>query len=122
MKRNPLQSKILPRKSPMLRKSRPKSSPERKAARGKPCLFNVANVCNYDSATVVLVHLRWLGNCGTGAKPSDYQAVHGCSECNRWTDSPTPTEAADREKYESDRNYYAARGLVRMRLLEREAA
>lgn len=85
-----------------------------------PCLMNVANVCSYDPEKTVLIHFRWLGECGTGFKPPDEQGVHGCSECNRWTDSPTPRER--NETYESDRNFYAARALARMRRWERENA
>lgn len=95
-----------------------KSTKARQAARDQPCLMNVAGVCNYNPETTVLIHLRWLGDCGTGAKPGDWQAVHGCSECNRWTDSPTPRERDD--EYESNRNFYAARALARMRKLEWE--
>lgn len=95
-----------------------KSNKARRDARGRQCLMNVATVCNYDPDTTVLIHLRWLGDCGTGLKPGDWQAVHGCSECNRWTDSPTPRERDD--DYECDRNFYAARALARMRKLEWE--
>lgn len=119
------QSKILPRRVPMLRKSRPKMTPERKAARSKPCLLNVARVCSYNAETTSLAHLRFLGECGTSIKPSDLQAVHGCSACNTWTDSPTPRQVKDcggRVEYERDRNYYAARALARMRELDREKA
>ena len=90
----------------------------RKAARGMPCTLNVAGVCNYDPETTVLAHLRWLGGCGTGFKPSDLQAVNSCSACNTWTDSPTPRQR--NETYESDRNFYAARALYRMRVLDHE--
>lgn len=113
-----------PSRKPM-RKSRPKMTPERKAARGMPCLLNVANVCNGDDATTVLAHLRFLGGCGTAFKPDDLQGVHGCSACNTWTDTPTPRQVracGGRVEYERDRNYYAARGLARMRILDRSKA
>lgn len=116
------QSKILPRRVPIARKSRPPMTAERKGARGMPCLLNVANVCTYDKSTTILAHFRWLGECGTGKKPPDTQAAHACSECNRWTDSPTPAETSNRLQYESDRNFYAARALARMRLLDKRAA
>lgn len=97
-------------------KSRRKTTAARRAAKGKPCLMNVVGVCNHNPETTVLAHFRWLGECGTGIKPRDEQGAHACSECNRWTDSPTPKERD--ETYERDRNYYAARALVRMRLLD----
>lgn len=103
-------------RKPLKSRSTPKMTPARKAARGQPCLINVAGVCNHNPETTVLVHFRWLGECGTSYKPGDWQAAHGCSECNRWTDSPTPKER--NYTYESDRNYYAARALARMRRLE----
>ena len=36
--------------------------------------MNVAGVCNYDPATVILAHFRWLGDCGEAFKPTDLQA------------------------------------------------
>lgn len=83
----------------------------RKSAEGEDCTLNVARVCNYKPDTTVFAHFRWLGDCGTSFKPGDIQGAYACSECNRWTDSPTPTERND--AYESDRNFYALRGMVR---------
>jgi hypothetical protein len=128
MKRAQLKpSKILPRRVPIernapMKSTRKASTPARRAAKGQPCTMNVAGVCNYDVATSVLAHFRWLGDCGTGCKPNDTQAAHACSECNRWTDSPTPAETRDRKQYESDRNFYAARALARMRALDQSEA
>jgi hypothetical protein len=97
----------------------------RKAARGQPCMLNVAGVCNYNPETTVLAHFRWLGNCGTGIKPPDIQGCPACSNCNAWTDSPTPSQVeacGGRIAYERDRSFYAARALVRMRQFDREKA
>lgn len=122
MKRTPFQRHTpLRAKSPM-RKSRPRTTAMRQSARGMPCLLNVAGVCNHNPETVVLVHFRWLGDCGTGIKPSDLQGCPACSACNAWTDSPTPAQARDRLQYESDRNFYAARALVRLRRIEQGEA
>jgi hypothetical protein len=123
-------SKILPRreltrstplvaKSPMKR-SRPKMTATRKSAKGRPCLLNVAGVCidHPPHDTTVLAHFRWLGECGTGIKPPDTQGCPACAACNTWTDSPTPAQARDRAQYESDRNFYAARALARLRAIE----
>lgn len=90
-----------------------------KSARGEACTLNVAGVCNGNPETTVFAHFRWLGDCGTGIKPSDVQGAYACSECNRWTDSPTPKER--RPDYESDRNFYAARAQARTiaRLVEK---
>ena len=116
-RKTPLRSHSELKRSPMRKKSR-KTTPARQAARGMPCLMNVAGVCNYNPETTVLAHFRWLGECGMGIKPSDAQGAWSCSECNRWSDSPTPNESRDRLNYESNRNFYAARALVRMRILE----
>lgn len=99
-----------------IKRSRAKPTPMRKAAAGEGCTMQVAGVCNYQPDTVVLAHLRWIGDCGVGIKPTDLQAVFACSECNRWTDSPTVAETADRQRYESDRNFYALRAIVRTQL------
>jgi hypothetical protein len=121
MKRTPLkQSKILPRKVPMARKSKP-STKERKAARGMPCLFNVAGVCNYDAATTVLAHFSWLGGGGMALKVGDHCAAHLCSACHDWCDGRT-SAVLDGEAWKSERNFYAARALARMRLLDKQAA
>jgi hypothetical protein len=105
-----------PKRKKTLSKSRPKMTPLRRSAKDEGCTFNVAGVCNYDARTVVLTHMRWLGDCGGSFKPTDLQAAYGCSECNRWTDSPTVVETRDRAAYEALRNFYALRALVRTQL------
>jgi hypothetical protein len=92
----------------------------RKLARGQPCFMNVAGVCNYNSETVVLAHFRWLGGCGIGMKPSDLSAAFACMACHDWLDGRTKPPSP--ETYESDRNFYAARALVRMRQFDMEKA
>ena len=100
------------RKAPM-RASRPAMTPLRKSAQDEGCTIQKAGVCLYDPKTVVLAHLRWLGDCGGSLKPMDLQAVYACSECNRWTDSPSVSETHDRAAYEAERNFYCLRALVR---------
>ena len=92
--------------NPMIR-----SNSIRQSAKGELCTMQVVGVCNNNPETTVFAHFRWIGGCGTGIKPSDLQGGFACSECNRWTDSPTPKER-DAE-YESDRNFYAARSIAR---------
>jgi hypothetical protein len=121
-RKTPLVSKILPRPSVSLkprapmRSRSPKSTPARRAAKGTDCVVNVAGVCNYSTETTVLAHLRWLANCGTGIKPSDSCAVRSCSCCHDWLDGRT--KPANPETYESERNFYSARALARMRQLD----
>lgn len=90
-----------------------KTTPLRKSAKLEGCTMEVAGVCNHNDETVVLAHFRWLGDCGGSFKPTDLQGAYACSECNRWTDSPTVAETADRAQYEADRNFYAIRAMVR---------
>jgi hypothetical protein len=116
------QSKILPRKVPMLRKSRPKMTPERKAARGKPCLFNVAGVCRGNNATTVLCHLPWLIGGGMALKVGDACAAHGCQPCHDWIDGRGVPRRDFTLQREADKNFYAARALARMRTLDMEKA
>lgn len=88
------------------------------AAKGEPCTMRVPGVCNGDPETTVFIHFRWIGDCGTGIKPSALQGAFGCSACNAWTDSPTPRQR--HENYESDRNWHGIRAMVstQMRLIE----
>jgi hypothetical protein len=53
----------------------------RKEANGAPCMFRLPEVCNGDSATTVLCHLRKAGD-GMGAKPNDLNGGLGCSSCH----------------------------------------
>ncbi|HEY4292078.1 nuclease domain-containing protein [Luteibacter sp.] len=106
----------LPKRKKALSKSRPKMTPLRKSAKDEGCTIQKAGVCLYDPKTVVLVHLRWLGDCGGSLKPTDLQAVYGCAQCNRWTDSPTSAETRDRAAYEAERNFYCLRALIRTQL------
>lgn len=99
------------RRAPSRKRARKPLTPIQASANQEPCTMCVAGVCNGRADTVVLAHLRWLGDCGMGLKPLDLQAVYACSECNRWTDSPTAGELGP--TYESDRNFYALRALVR---------
>jgi hypothetical protein len=125
-RKTPLVSKILPRQTVTLktrapmRTRAPKSTPARRAAKGQPCLMNVAGVCNYNTETTVLAHFRWLGECGMGIKPKDSCAAFCCSKCHDWTDGRT--KAQDADSYPCERNFYAARALARMRELDMENA
>ncbi|MGE7137921.1 nuclease domain-containing protein [Luteibacter sp. NPDC031894] len=105
-----------PKRKKALRKSRPKMTPLRKSAKDEGCTIQKVGACLYDPKTVALAHLRWLGDCGGSLKPTDLQAVYACTGCNRWTDSPTPAETADRAAYEAERNFYCLRALVRTQL------
>ena len=86
-------TKILPRRLPPDRKtpmpkSRPATTPARKAAKGMPCLMNVANVCNYDNATTVLglaliERLRAIANPGVRLSFEASRADHVAAQLER---------------------------------------
>ena len=54
----------------------------RKAARGRECQVRIPGVCNGNSETSVLAHIRLAGLCGTGIKPPDLIATIACSACH----------------------------------------
>lgn len=67
-------------KSPM-RRSRTKSTPVRKEARGKPCMVRLPG-CTGDTDTVVLAHYRLAGYAGTALKPPDEMGAYACWYCH----------------------------------------
>ena len=113
--REAIEAMAFPKRKTMKR-SRAVMTPLRKSAHGEGCTIQKVGACLHDPKTVVLVHMRWLGDCGGSLKPTDLQAVYACSGCNRWTDSPTPAETADRAAYEAERDFYCLRALVRTQL------
>lgn len=52
----------------------------RKLAEAKDCKIRLPEICNRDSTTVVLCHIK-RGWCGS-IKPPDVVAVWGCSACH----------------------------------------
>lgn len=63
-----------------------------KAARGRDCQIRVPGVCNGNSETTVLAHLRMAGTrCGTGLKPHDLRAAWACSSCPDAVDARSKT-------------------------------
>ncbi|MXF27973.1 DUF1364 domain-containing protein, partial [Escherichia coli] len=61
----------------------------RKAARGRECQVRILGVCNGNSETSVLAHIRLAGLCGTGIKPPDLIATIACSACHDEIDRRT---------------------------------
>ena len=61
----------------------------RKAARGRECQVRIPGVCNGNSETTVLAHIRIAGLCGTGIKPPDLIAAIACSSCHDEIDRRT---------------------------------
>ena len=66
-----------------MKKSRAKSTPARRAARGQDCTLMLLGVCNRDPATTVLCHSNRLADGkGIGLKAPDSKACFGCSNCH----------------------------------------
>lgn len=54
----------------------------RKAARGRGCMVRLPGICNHNSETTVLAHVRLAGVSGMGIKADDLLGAWACSECH----------------------------------------
>ena len=61
----------------------------RELARGQDCLVRMPGVCNFNSETTVLAHIRLAGTAGVGQKPPDTCGVWACSACHDEIDGRT---------------------------------
>jgi hypothetical protein len=69
----------------------------RKEARGRGCMVRIPEVCNCNSETVVLAHVRIAGISGMGLKAPDLLGAWACSACH---------DAIDRRAHlDLDRDY-----------------
>lgn len=59
----------------------------RAAANGRECLVRLPGICNFDSSTTVLAHIRM--NTGAGRKESDLLGAFCCSSCHDEIDRRT---------------------------------
>lgn len=77
-------SKILPRPwgTPAPRRVAHPAKPARTAARGQSCAIMLPHRLGHDESTVVLCHLPGFEGGGMGTKPSDAEAVFGCTVCH----------------------------------------
>jgi len=74
-------------------KSKPiRSKQLRDSALGESCTLRLPGICNHDTDTVVLCHLRHLSSAGIGQKPDDTAAVYACSACHDAIDGRTRTD------------------------------
>lgn len=57
-------------------------------ARGKPCLFRLPGICNFNTETTVAAHSNWAehGGKGMSRKASDQFSAWSCSACHSWLD------------------------------------
>lgn len=76
-------TKSITRAKTLLKSTRPKMTPIRKAARGEACTLQILGVCNGQVETVVLCHSNSLADGkGMGLKAPDTAACFGCSSCH----------------------------------------
>ena len=80
----------------------------RDSAKGEQCTLNVAGVCNYNSETTVLCHIKTEGGQMAG-KPADYSACFGCSDCHDFIDRRAHQKSPEHKFYD----FYTQRALVR---------
>lgn len=59
----------------------------RELARGKPCMIRIPGICNCDTETTVLAHVRMIGISGMGTKAPDWFGAWSCSACHDYVDN-----------------------------------
>lgn len=64
----------------------------RKEARGRGCTVRLPGVCNHNSETVVLAHIRMAGVSGMGMKADDLLGAWACSACHDTVDRRAHTD------------------------------
>jgi len=61
----------------------------RKEAKGRGCMVRLPGICNFNSETVVLAHIRLQGVSGMGMKSPDLIGAWACSACHDEIDGRT---------------------------------
>ena len=64
----------------------------RNEARGRGCMVRLPGVCNHNSETVVLAHVRLIGVSGMGIKADDLLGAWACSACHDVIDRRARTD------------------------------
>jgi hypothetical protein len=64
----------------------------RKEARGRACTVRLEGICNHNSETVVLAHIRMPGLSGMGIKADDLLGAWACSACHDAIDRRSKTD------------------------------
>ena len=84
----------------------------RKLARDRDCQVRLPDICNFDSSTTVLAHVRMAGLTGMSMKADDIFGAHCCSSCH---------DAVDRRSHKDmDRDFLTLcllEGMVRTQAL-----
>jgi hypothetical protein len=69
----------------------------RKEAKGRGCMVRIPKVCNFNSETVVLAHIRLTGVNGMGMKSPDLIGAWACSACHDEIDGRTRKSGMTRD-------------------------
>ena len=64
----------------------------RAEARGRGCMVRLPGICNHNSETVVLAHVRLIGVSGMGMKADDLLGAWACSACHDVIDRRARTD------------------------------
>ncbi len=64
----------------------------RKEAKGRGCMVRIPDICNFNSETVVLAHIRMPGVSGMGLKAFDLLGAWACSACHDAIDRRSHTD------------------------------
>ncbi|HYE70635.1 MAG TPA: DUF1364 domain-containing protein [Aquabacterium sp.] len=70
----------------------------RKLAAGRPCQVRYPGICNHDSSTTVLAHIRLPGITGTALKAPDALGAWCCSSCHDFADARVPRSGYTKEQ------------------------
>ena len=70
----------------------------RKEARGRGCTVRIPGVCNFNSETTVLAHIRVAGVSGIGLKAPDALGAWCCSNCHDEVDGRTHKSGMTRDE------------------------
>ena len=64
----------------------------KKEAQGRGCMIRLPEICNHNSETVVLAHVRMAGISGMGIKADDLLGAWSCSACHDAVDRRSHTD------------------------------
>lgn len=70
----------------------------RREAKGRGCMVRIPGVCNFNSETVVLAHIRIAGVSGMGMKSPDLCGAWACSACHDEIDGRTHKSGMTRDE------------------------
>jgi len=70
----------------------------RKEAKGRGCMVRLPGICNFNSETVVLAHIRLAGVSGIGMKSPDLLGAWACNACHDEIDGRTQKSGLSRDE------------------------